>query len=65
MSASALPGRRLDWYLAGMIAIAETGIRKGEGPVLETGGTADITTAAEYAERAEYAIRVIRVLRGP
>jgi hypothetical protein len=49
MSASAFPGRRLDSYRAGMIAIAETGIRKEEGPVLETGGTADITTRAVFA----------------
>ena len=46
MSASALPGRRLDSYRAGMMATAETGIRKEEGPVSETGGTANLTTAA-------------------
>src|SRR5438105_3505567 len=52
MSASALPGRRLEWYRAGMIAMAETGIRKGEGPVSETGGTADITTSSRAREIA-------------
>lgn len=44
MSASALPGRRLDWYRAGMMATAETGTRNEEGPVSGTGGTANITT---------------------
>jgi hypothetical protein len=44
MSASAFPGSRVDWYRAGMMAIAETETRKVEGPVSETGGTADITT---------------------
>ena len=40
-----------------MIAIAETGTREEEGPVLETGGTADITTR-------DAAVTVIRVFRG-
>jgi hypothetical protein len=57
MSARALPGRRVDWYRAGMIAIAETGTRKEEGPVPETGGTADITTLTAL-------IGVFRVIRG-
>ena len=51
MSASALPGRRLDSYRAGMMATAETGIRKEEGPVLETGGTANITTTVPRKTR--------------
>ena len=51
MSASALPGRRLDSYRAGMMATAETGIRKEEGPVSETGGTANLTTAALNGRR--------------
>ena len=51
MSASALPGRRLDSYRAGMMATAETGIRKEEGPVSETGGTANLTTAAPDGRR--------------
>src|SRR3954468_2524975 len=44
MSASAFPGRRDDWNRAGMMAIAETETRKLEGPVSETGGTANLTT---------------------
>ena len=51
MSASALPGRRVDWYRAGMMAIAETGTRKEEGPVSETGGTANLTTAVRARRR--------------
>jgi hypothetical protein len=46
MSASGLPGRRVDANLAGMMATAETGSWKLEGPVLETGGTANLTTTA-------------------
>jgi hypothetical protein len=34
-----------------MMATAETGIRKEEGPVLETGGTANLTTAAPNGRR--------------
>src|SRR5258708_186066 len=45
MSARALPGRRLDWYRAGMMATVETGTRNEEGPVSETGGTTDISTS--------------------
>ena len=47
MSASALPGSRVDWYLAGMIATAETGTLDVAGPVLETGGTRNLTTIAQ------------------
>jgi hypothetical protein len=46
MSASALPGSRLDWYRAGMMATAVTVCVVFEGPGLETGGTANLTTTA-------------------
>src|SRR5262245_6654493 len=52
MSARALPGRRLDCYRAGMMATAETEARKEEGPVLETGGTSNLTTDALTPHRA-------------
>ena len=48
MSASALPGRRVEWYLAGMTATAETesvgNTGEEEGPVLSTGGTNNLNT---------------------
>src|SRR4029079_10584817 len=44
MSASAFPWSRVYWYRAAMMAIAETETRKEEGPVSETGGTANLTT---------------------
>jgi hypothetical protein len=44
MSASALPGRRDDWYLAGMTATTETEPELKAGPEVETGGTANLTT---------------------
>ena len=51
MSASALPGSRVEWYRAGMMA---TAVRRSEeeGPGDETGGTANITTAAQFAARS-------------
>src|SRR6187401_3567155 len=57
MSASALPGRRLDSYRAGMMATAKTEAREREGPVLKTGGTNNLNTliaaASEHSERAQ------------
>ena len=44
MSASAFPGRRVDWYLAGMTATAESKPLEKEGPVFSTGGTTNLTT---------------------
>ena len=46
ISTRALPGRRDDWYLAGMTAIAETKALIGAGPELETGGTNNLNTTA-------------------
>jgi hypothetical protein len=50
MSASALPGSRVEWYLAGMTAIAETETVSRLGPGLETGGTTNLTTTAQHAD---------------
>src|SRR6478672_10001027 len=52
MSARALPGSRDDSYRAGMMATAEAVVYV-EGPELETGGTANLTTTAQRISRSE------------
>src|SRR5919107_4207892 len=53
ISASALPGSRVDSYLAGMMATAETGTLEWEGPVLDTGGTSNLTTDGNADEHRD------------
>lgn len=54
MSASALPGSRDDWYLAGMMATTETEFVVEAGPERETGGTANLTTAVARLGRRRH-----------
>ena len=55
-----LAGSRDDWYLAGMMAIAEARACVAEGPDLETGGTANLTTAITCG-RAGRAARLLNL----